>query len=62
MQRRPVAKDLDHHHRYHRNWADPRKEVAATYASGDYTKEIADHSDVHNSTVSRAVKHSEKTG
>lgn len=57
-QRRPLAKPLIH---FREKMADPKKAMAAAYASGDYTmQEIADFFHVHYATVSRAVKHHEK--
>ncbi len=53
-QRRPVARPLDYYADCHH---DTQRAMAEAYLSGDYTmKAIADHFDVHYTTVSRAVK------
>jgi hypothetical protein len=52
-QRRPDPKPLDH---YARHAHDPKQAMAAAYRSGGYTlAQIANHFNVHYSTVSRAV-------
>lgn len=59
-QRRPVAKPLDH---FTRHYPDTAQVMALAYLSGDYTmKAIADHFEVHYTTVSRAVKEFEAMG
>jgi putative transposase len=55
LQRRPMAKPLEHYARK------GRAGMAEAYLSGDYTmQQIAAHFAVHYSTVSRAVRQSEK--
>ncbi len=53
MQRRALAKSLDH---YKNTFDDAKSGMAAAYATGDYTLQaIADAFGVHYATVSRAV-------
>ncbi len=53
-QRRPLAQPLGH---YERSYATRREAMARAYLTGVYTmKDIAEHFDVHYSTVSRAVR------
>ncbi|MBV1932870.1 MAG: transposase [Porticoccaceae bacterium] len=57
-QRRPPANPLAY---YQANHQTSKAAMVAAYATGDYTlNDIADHFDVHYSTVSRAVKKAEE--
>ena len=53
-QRRPPTKYLQYYENKHQ---DRNMGIIAAYKTGDYTmKEIANHFEVHYSTVSRAIK------
>ncbi|MEO6936657.1 MAG: transposase [Collimonas sp.] len=54
VQRRPKARPLSF---YSKHEHEPQQAMATAFATGNYTlREIAEHFDVHYSTVSRAVK------